>query len=86
MISPKEARITPMTMKETLKRVLKFGEETPKNHPVINTATGVVAFNIWINATERYRYVRFPQMRDKLKNRPMGIIARVNSAAFILTL
>lgn len=33
-------------------------------------------FNIWINATLRYRYAWFPQIKLKLKNMPMGTIAR----------
>jgi hypothetical protein len=40
------------------------------------TATGIVAFNIWIKATLRYRYALFPQIKLKLKKKPMGRIAR----------
>ena len=77
--------ITPKTMKLTLKSVLKSGLETPKNHPVMRTATGVVAFNICINATLRYKYVRLPQMSDKLKKIPIGKIALVYNLVFMRT-
>lgn len=43
MISPADAIITPMTMKETLPRVLRFGGASPKIQLVMRTATGVVA-------------------------------------------
>lgn len=45
-ISPKEARTTPMTMKETLKRTRMFGCEVPIAQPASKTATGVVAYSI----------------------------------------
>lgn len=44
-ISPKEAMMTPITMKETFPRVFKLGGERPMTHDVIRTATGVVAYN-----------------------------------------
>lgn len=42
-ISPNEAIMTPMTMKETFPRVFMFGGERPMTQEVIRTATGVVA-------------------------------------------
>jgi hypothetical protein len=38
-----------------------------------------------MNATLRYRYVRFPHIRLKLKNSPMGKIARRYVPEFIFT-
>jgi hypothetical protein len=35
-----------------------------------------LTFNIWIKATLRYRYALFPQIKLKLKKKPMGRIAR----------
>jgi hypothetical protein len=43
-ISPNEAMMTPITMKETFPRVFMFGGERPMTQDVIRTATGVVAF------------------------------------------
>lgn len=43
-ISPNEAMMTPMTMKDTFPRVFMFGGERPMTQDVIRTATGVVAF------------------------------------------
>lgn len=42
-ISPTEAIMTPMTMKDTFPRVFMFGGARPMTHEVIRTATGVVA-------------------------------------------
>jgi hypothetical protein len=44
LISPKEAMITPRTMKETLPRVFKLSGETPIIQDARRTATGVVAW------------------------------------------
>ena len=63
-----------------------MGEETPKNHPVMRTATGVVALSIWMKATLRYKYVRLPQMSDKLKKIPIGNIALVYNLVFMRTM
>jgi hypothetical protein len=43
-ISPNEAMMTPITMKETFPRVFMLGGERPMTQEVIRTATGVVAF------------------------------------------
>jgi hypothetical protein len=34
-------------------------------------------FNIWMNATLRYRYAVFPNIKLKLKKKPMGRMARM---------
>lgn len=46
LISPREAMMTPRTMKETLPRVFMFGGCIPRVQVVISTATGVVACKI----------------------------------------
>lgn len=38
-----------------------------------------------MKATLRYRYVKFPQISDKLKNTPMGRMARRYTRPVILT-
>lgn len=38
-----------------------------------------------MNATLRYRYVRLPQINDKLKKAPMGTIARRYTLPVIFT-
>lgn len=43
LISPKDAMTTPMTIKETFPRVLKFGGVMPIPQVARRTATGVVA-------------------------------------------
>jgi hypothetical protein len=43
-ISPNEAMMTPITMKDTFPRVFMLGGERPMTQDVIRTATGVVAF------------------------------------------
>ena len=53
LISPREARDTPKTMKRTLRRTFSFGEATPKSQEVRRMATGALALSIWINATLR---------------------------------
>lgn len=55
LISPIEAMMTPTTIAETLRNVLRLGEETPRAQPARRTATGVVALSIWMKATLRYR-------------------------------
>jgi hypothetical protein len=43
LISPREAMMTPMTMKDTFPRVFMLGGCKPMVQVVIRTATGVVA-------------------------------------------
>jgi len=62
-------------MAETLRSFLKLTGSTPSAQEARRTATGVVALIIWMNETLRYRYVKFPQIKLKLKNNPIGTIA-----------
>jgi hypothetical protein len=43
LISPREASVTPKTMKRTLRRTFSFGEATRKSQEVRRTATGALA-------------------------------------------
>lgn len=42
-ISPNEAMMTPMTIKDTLNNTLRFGGDMPMDQVVSRTATGMVA-------------------------------------------
>jgi hypothetical protein len=53
LISPSEAMTTPTTMTETLRKTLRFGDDTPSDQLEISTATGMVALSIWRKATLR---------------------------------
>lgn len=43
---------------------------------IIEAVEWVHTLSIWINDTLKYRYVRFPQINDKLNIKPIGTIAR----------
>jgi hypothetical protein len=57
LISPADAMMTPITMKETLPRVLRFGGARPKSQLVRRTATGVVAWLQRVRCDIRRNYV-----------------------------
>jgi hypothetical protein len=44
LISPKEASVTPKTMKRTLRRTFSLGLATRKSQEVRRTATGALAY------------------------------------------
>jgi len=51
LISPREARETPRTMKRTLSRTRSLGEATWKSQDVMRTATGALA---WVSVSWIY--------------------------------
>ena len=46
----------------------------PIKHPTVYTAAGINAFNICINATERYTYAVFDNHKLNANNAPTGTI------------